>query len=56
MRLWDKLALVALVVFAIFTIAIQFFGYELTSADIPGSLIAIPILAYLLHLFAGKED
>jgi hypothetical protein len=49
--LFAKLLLVvSLAVMAIFTLAIAFFGYELTNADIPGSIIASSILAYLLHL------
>ena len=35
---------------AIFTVAIAFFGYEMTNADVPGSLIAGPVFAYLVHL------
>jgi len=33
-------------------------GYELTAADIPGGLIASPILAYLIHLVAltGRNE
>ncbi len=35
---------------ATFAIAVSIFGYEITTADVPGSLIAGPVLAYLLHL------
>ena len=42
--------IVAGVFLAIFTIAITVFGYELTSADIPGSLVSIPLVAYLVTL------
>lgn len=31
-------------------------GYELTSADIPGTLLAAPIAAYLLHLVMGRKN
>lgn len=37
----------------VFAFAMTVFGYEMTSADVPGSLIAGPILAYLVHLLAG---
>jgi hypothetical protein len=33
-----------------FIVAITIFGYEMTSADIPGSLISIPLVAYLATL------
>ncbi len=35
---------------ATFAIAIAAFGYEMTNADVPGSLLAGPALAYLIHL------
>ncbi|MEM7104940.1 MAG: IPTL-CTERM sorting domain-containing protein [Bacteroidota bacterium] len=50
------LFIVALALFGVFTIAIQMFGYELTSADIPGSIVAIPIVAYNLHLIFGASE
>ena len=49
---------VYLAIAAIFVAAIVFTGYELTSADIPGSIIAGGILAYLVHfvLLTSKRD
>ena len=44
---WSALAL-------FFAIAIGFFGYELTDADIPGSLIAGAVGAYLIHVIMDK--
>ena len=35
---------------ATFAIAVSLFGYEMTNADVPGSLLAGPALAYLIHL------
>lgn len=35
---------------AVFGLAITLFGYQLTSADLPGTLLTAPLLAYLLHL------
>ncbi|MEO1259069.1 MAG: IPTL-CTERM sorting domain-containing protein [Bacteroidota bacterium] len=35
---------------ATFAVAIAAFGYEMTNADVPGSLLAGPALAYLIHL------
>lgn len=46
----------ALALMLIFTVAILFAGYELTNADLPGSLLAIPIAAYLLHLLFGDKS
>ncbi|MEZ4955353.1 MAG: hypothetical protein R2825_17465 [Saprospiraceae bacterium] len=40
---------------AVFAVAVGFFGYEMTTADVPGSLLAGPLLAYLLHLLVKKE-
>ncbi len=40
---------------ATFAVAVTAFGYEMTAADVPGSLVAGPMLAYLLHLFANKK-
>jgi hypothetical protein len=37
-----------------FTIAVTFFGYELTNADVPGALIAGAVGAYLVHLLIDK--
>ncbi len=45
----------ALALMLVFVVAILFAGYELTNADIPGSLLAIPIAAYLLHLLFGYK-
>jgi hypothetical protein len=39
----------------VFATAIGFFGYEMTTADVPGSLVAGPMLAYLLHLLVKKD-
>ncbi len=53
--LFGKILLpVALVVFMIFVLAVGLFGYEMTSSDVPGSLIAVPLLAYLLHLVGER--
>lgn len=41
---------------AVFVVAVTMFGYEMTSADVPGSLVAGPMLAYLLHLLAGWKN
>jgi hypothetical protein len=40
-----------------FAVAVTMFGYEMTNADIPGSLIAGPMLAYFIHLLvmSSKE-
>lgn len=45
----------ALTLMLVFTVAIVFAGYELTNADLPGSILAIPIAAYLLHLLFGYK-
>ena len=39
----------------VFVLSVWGFGYEMTQADLPGSLIAAPIAAYLLHLIFGKK-
>ena len=44
------LAYVMIGLAATFTVAISVFGYEMTNADVPGSLLAGPALAYLIHL------
>ncbi len=49
----EMLAYVMIGLAATFTIAIAAFGYETTSADIPGILIAGPVLAYLIHLMGS---
>lgn len=43
------LPMVYLAITAIFVLAIGAFGYELTNADVPGSLIAGAIVAYLIQ-------
>lgn len=37
-----------------FTVAVIFFDYELTNADVPGALIAGGGGAYLVHLLMDK--
>ena len=49
------LASVMIGLVAVFAVAVLVFGYEMTNADVPGSLIAGPIAAYLLHLLFGKK-
>jgi hypothetical protein len=39
----------------LFVIAMGAFNYQLTVADIPGSILATPILAYLVMLFLGEK-
>ena len=48
------LVIVMLILGAVFAIAVSLFGYEMTSADLPGSLVAGPLMAYLLHLLRKK--
>lgn len=50
------LAMVLGSVIAIFAVAMLAFGYELTGADVPGTLIASPIAAYVLHLWTGGAE
>ena len=45
-----------LTLIAIFAAAIALFGYELTNADVPGSLIALPLLAYVAVLLKGGKE
>jgi hypothetical protein len=40
----------------VFTIAVMLFGYELTSWDAPGSLIAAPLMAHFLYLLVAREE
>lgn len=40
---------------AVFAVAVTFFGYEMTSADVPGSLVALPLLAYLATLLREEQ-
>lgn len=49
------LAIVLAITIIIFAVAMVAFGYELTDADVPGTLIASPIAAYVLHLWFGVE-
>lgn len=51
------LGIVGLGLVTVFAVAISLFGYEMTTADVPGSLLAIPLAAYLLHLlFPGGNQ
>ncbi|MEZ4687634.1 MAG: LamG domain-containing protein [Bacteroidia bacterium] len=54
-RFMRILPLVYLAIAAIFAIAL-FFGYELTNADIPGSLIAGAIVVYLIQFIGGLKN
>ncbi len=49
------LAIVMVVLAAVFATAVGVFGYEMTTADLPGSLIAGPIAAYLLHMLIPQK-
>ena len=49
------LVLVMLGLAVVFSLAVSAFGYEMTDADVPGSLVAGPVLAYLLHLVFHKK-
>ncbi len=40
---------------AVFAVAVSAFGYEMTAADVPGSLLAGPVFAYLLHLLLSDK-
>lgn len=44
------------IMIGLFAVAMIGFGYELTGADVPGTLIAAPIAAYVLHLWVGGEN
>lgn len=44
LQVWLALALLLLV-------SVVFFGYEMTTSDIPGGLISGILLAYLIHIF-----
>jgi len=48
---WTILPIVFVVAFLTFFIAIRFFDYKLTNADIGGSIISGLILSYLIHLW-----
>ena len=44
---------------AVFTLAVTLFGYEMTGADVPGSLLSGGVIAYLIHfvrMSSGKKD
>ncbi|MEZ4960463.1 MAG: IPTL-CTERM sorting domain-containing protein [Saprospiraceae bacterium] len=49
------LAAVMASVAVVFAVAVAAFGYEMTSADVPGSLLAGPVMAYLLHLLVPSR-
>jgi hypothetical protein len=49
------LMLCGLVMVALFAVAITFFGYEMTSADVPGSLLSLPLAAYIVVLLKKGE-
>ena len=38
-----------------FVLAIVFAGYELTEADIPGAILATPVIGYIIMLFMDKK-
>ncbi|HHM20584.1 MAG TPA: IPTL-CTERM sorting domain-containing protein, partial [Bacteroidetes bacterium] len=50
------LAYVMVALAVVFAIAIGAFGYEMTNADVPGSLLAGPLLAYFIHLVVMASD
>lgn len=53
---YGKMLIVVMIgLVAVFVVSVLVFGYEMTNADVPGSLIAGPIAAYLLHLLFGKK-
>ena len=39
---------------AFFAVSVYFFGYELTDADVPGSIIAGAVGTYLIHVVIDK--
>jgi hypothetical protein len=39
----------------LFSAAVSLFGYEMTHADVPGALLAVPMIAYLVELLKGEE-
>ncbi|MEO1259392.1 MAG: IPTL-CTERM sorting domain-containing protein [Bacteroidota bacterium] len=45
----------ALTMTAVFVLAIAFFGYEMTKADIPGSLLSLPLVAYIVMLLKKNQ-
>lgn len=46
---------VAVLYMTLFTVASWGFGYELSNADLPGSLMSMPLFAYLLMLLSDKK-
>ncbi len=53
---FNKALLVSgLALVGVFAAAIAFFGYEMTTADVPGSLIALPLVAYIAVLLKKGE-
>ena len=48
---WKILPAVFALAFLVFFIAIKLFGYELTNADVGGSIISGVLLSYLLQLW-----
>ncbi|MBI1226577.1 MAG: IPTL-CTERM sorting domain-containing protein [Bacteroidetes bacterium] len=50
------LPLVYLGFVSFFAIATAFFGYEITSADIPGSLLSGAVIAYLVHFVISSNN
>jgi hypothetical protein len=42
-------------VIAAFSAAILFFGYEMTNADVPGALMSLPLVAYLVQLVRNEQ-
>lgn len=48
------LPLVWIALAAFFAVSVYGFGYELTDADIPGSLIAGAVGTYLVHVVIDK--
>lgn len=46
----------ALATMLTFVIAALGFGYEMTGADLPGSMMAVPLFAYLIMLVVGEKS
>jgi len=53
-RYFKILAAVSVGVLALLVAATGLWNYELTTADVPGSLIATPVLAYLIYLLSRR--
>ena len=51
----NLLIVILLVVVVGFVIAIFLFGYELTSWDVPGTIIAAPLLAHFFYLLIVRR-